>query len=145
MWLNQGMTEETSPSATGPAGSLFEGQVGAFFLLSLLLRTEPRGLPGTTIDRLSFQRASEDHPLDDVIVHAHDAHGKPAIPEVQVKESMTFAPGDLIFRSVVGQIVKASRKPEFRTSRYELAMAISKTSNRIDGAYQDAKPPDAGN
>jgi hypothetical protein len=73
------VTEGTSPAASGPAGSLFEGQVGAFFLLSLLARAEPRGLPGTIIDRVEFQRASEGHPLDDVIVHAHDARGKPAV------------------------------------------------------------------
>ncbi len=131
------MTEGTSPAASGPAGSLFEGQVGAFFLLSLLVRAEPRGLPGTIIDRIEFQRASEGHPLDDVIVHAHDARGKLAVLEIQVKKGISFAPGDPIFRSVVGQIVQASRKPEFLTGRYELAVAISKTSHKIDGAYQD--------
>jgi hypothetical protein len=131
------VTEGTSPAASGPAGSLFEGQVGAFFLLSLLVRAEPRGLPGTIIDRVEFQRASEGHPLDDVIVHAHDAQGKPAVLEIQVKKGISFAPGDPIFRSVVGQIVQVSRKPEFLTSHYELAVAISKTSHKIDGAYQD--------
>jgi hypothetical protein len=133
----QTVTEGTSPAASGPAGSLFEGQVGAFFLLSLLVHAEPRGLPGTIIDRVEFQRAPEGHPLDDVIVHAHDAQGKPAVLEIQVKKGITFAPSDPIFRSVVGQIVQASRKPEFLTSRYELAIAISKTSHKVDGAYQD--------
>jgi hypothetical protein len=47
----QTVTEGTSPASSGPAGSLFEGQVGAFFLLSLLVRAEPRGLPGAIIDR----------------------------------------------------------------------------------------------
>jgi hypothetical protein len=131
------VTEGTSPAASGPAGSLFEGQVGAFFLLSLLVRGEPRGLPGTIIDRVEFQRAPEGHPLDDVIVHSHDAQGKPAVLEIQVKKGIAFAPSDPIFRSVIGQIVRASRKPEFLTSRYELAIAISKTSQKIDGPYQD--------
>src|ERR1700687_113340 len=101
------VTEGTSPAASGPAGSLFEGQVGAFFLLSLLVRAEPRGLPGTIIDRVEFQRASEGHPLDDVIVYAHDARGKPAVLEIQVKKGVSFAPGDLIFRCVGGQIAQA--------------------------------------
>jgi hypothetical protein len=131
------MTEGKSPAATGPAGSLFEGQVGAFFLLSLLVRAEPRGLPGTTLERVEFQRAGEGHPLDDVIVHAHDAQGKPALLEVQVKKGVTFAPTDRIFRSVVSQIVQAARKPEFLNSRQELAIAISRTSHKIDGSYQD--------
>jgi GNAT superfamily N-acetyltransferase len=140
LWMKQserGATEGTSPAASGPAGSLFEGRVGAFFLLSLLVRAEVRGLPGTISDRVQFQRASEGHPLDDVVVHAHDAQGKPALLEIQVKKGITFAPSDEIFRSVVTQIVKASSKPEFMTTRYQLAIAISKTSNKIDGAYQD--------
>ena len=58
----------TSPASSGPAGSHFKGQVGAHYLLSMLTGTEPRGLPGTMIDRIEFQRAAEGHPLDDVIV-----------------------------------------------------------------------------
>jgi GNAT superfamily N-acetyltransferase len=140
LWLKQAeqtVAEGTSPAASGPAGSLFEGQVGAFFLLSMLVHGEPRGLPGTIIDRVEFQRAPEGHPLDDVIVHAHDSQGKPAVLEIQVKKGITFAPSDQIFHSVISQILRASHKPEFLTSRYELAIAISKTSQKIDGPYQD--------
>src|SRR5579859_135610 len=131
------MTEGISPASSGPAGPYFEGQVGAFFLLSLLVGAEPRGLPGSTIDRVEFQRASEGHPLDDVIVHAHDAQGKLGVLEVQVKKGITFTLSDPIFRSVVGQIAEVSRKPEFLNTRYELGIAISRTSRKIDGPYQD--------
>lgn len=127
----------TSPASSGPAGSHFEGQVGAHYLLSMLTGTEPRGLPGTTIDRIELQRAAEGRPLDDVIVYAHDGRSNPAVLEIQVKRSITFAHSDPIFRAVVGQIVEASRRPDFWTSRYELAIAIARTSRKIDGAYQD--------
>ena len=127
----------TSPASSGPAGSHFEGQVGAHYLLSMLTGTEPRGLPGTTIDRIELQRAAEGRLLDDVIVYAHDARGNPAVLEIQVKRSITFAHSDPIFRAVVGQIVEASRRPDFWTSPYELAIAIARTSRKIDGAYQD--------
>ena len=70
-------------------------------------------------------------------MHAHDTHGNPAVLEIQVKRSITFAPGDPVFRAVVGQIVEASRRPDFWTSRYELAIATARTSRKIDGAYQD--------
>src|SRR5271155_5864518 len=40
------------------------------------------GLPSTSIDRAAFQRADEGFPLDDVIVHAHDAGGTPATLQV---------------------------------------------------------------
>ncbi|MDP1947074.1 MAG: ATP-binding protein [Nitrospirota bacterium] len=127
----------TNPASSGPAGSHFEGQVGAHYLLSMLTGTEPRGLPGTTIDRIEFQRAAEGRPLDDVIVHAHDLRGAPAVLEIQVKRSITFASTDRVFRAVVGQIVEASRRPDFWTTRYELAIATARTSRKIDGAYQD--------
>jgi hypothetical protein len=44
----------SSPASSGPAGSHFEGQVGAHYLLSMLTGKEPRGLPGTTIERIEF-------------------------------------------------------------------------------------------
>src|SRR5437867_5451694 len=106
-----------SPAATGPAGPLFEGQVGAYYLLSMLAGGEPRGLPGTTVNRIEFQRASE-RPLDDVIVHAADAQGKPAILEVQVKRTIDFTASDLVFRALVAQVAKAAVKSEFDTQRY---------------------------
>src|ERR1035441_2756258 len=71
------MKNATSPASSGPAGSHFEGRVGASYLLSLLVGAEPRGLPGTIIDRVAFQRAAEGHPLDDVVVYAHDVLGEP--------------------------------------------------------------------
>lgn len=126
-----------SPASSGPAGSHFEGQVGAHYLLSMLTGTEPRGLPGTAIDRIDFQRAAEGRPLDDVIVQAHDARGDPAVLEIQVKRGITFARRDPVFRAVVGQLIEASRRPDFETIRYELAIATARTSRKIDGAYQD--------
>jgi hypothetical protein len=97
-----------------------------------------RGLPGATIDRVALQQANVGRPLDDVIIHAHDnVSGKPAVLEVQVKRSITFAATDPVFRKVVSQIVKASQRPDFLTQRYELAIATTKGSRKIDGAYQD--------
>lgn len=128
----------TSTLASGPAGTHFEGQVGASYLLAMLSGAPPRGLPGTTIDRIALQQANAGYPLDDVIVHSHDnVSGKPAVLEIQVKRSITFAAGDPVFRKVVSQIVKAAQRPDFLTQRYELAIATTKGSRRIDGAYQD--------
>ena len=127
----------TNPAASGPAGSHFEGQVGAYYLLSLLTGAEPRGLPATTIDRIELQRAAEGRPLDDVIVHAHDGRGEHAVLEIQVKRTITFAPSDEVFRAVVAQVVAASGRPDFSITRYELAIATARTSRKIDGAYQD--------
>src|SRR5215470_9494062 len=86
-----------SPAASGPAGSHFEGQIGAHYLLTMLVGAEPRGLTGTVVDRVEFQRAAEGRPLDDVIIHAHDALGRPGVLEVQVKRGLTFAPADPVF------------------------------------------------
>lgn len=131
------MSDGTSPASSGPAGSHFEGQVGASYLLSMLVGAEPRGLPGTIIDRIAFQRAAEGFPLDDVIVHAHDASGNAETLEVQVKRDVTFAPKDEVFQKVVGQIANASGTADFWNGRHELGIAISRSSHKIDGPYQD--------
>ena len=127
----------SSPAATGPAGQRFEGQVGAHYLLSLLTGAEPRGLPGTTIDRVEFQRAAEGRALDDIVVHAHDIVGKPAVLEIQVKRRIAFSPSDREFGKAVAQIAEAMCHEDFFTIRYELAMAVSRGSRKIDGACQD--------
>lgn len=127
----------TSPAASGPAGSEFEAEVGASYLLALLVGGEPRGMPATIIDTVAFQRGAEGHPLDDLVVRAHDASGNPAILEVQVKRTIAFTASDNVFASVVAQMVEASLRPEFWTSRHELAVATARTSRKIDGAYQD--------
>ena len=131
------MSDATSPAASGPAGPHFEGQVGAAYLLSMLVGAEPRGLPGTVIERVAFQKAAEGHPLDDVIVHARDHQGKPATLEIQVKRTVTFAPGDEVFKVVVAQIAEAAGKPDFASSKHELGIAIARSSFKIDGPYQD--------
>ena len=127
----------TSTASSGPAGSHFEGQVGAFYLLSMLSGAPPRGLPETIIDRVALQQANMGRPLDDVIVHAHDVAGNSAVLEIQVKRGITFAPSDSVFREVVGQIVQASRRTDFFSTRYELAIAIAKGSRKLDGSYQE--------
>jgi len=104
-------SDATSPAASGPAGPHFEGQVGAHYLLSMLVGAEPRGLPGIDIDRISFQQAAEGSPLDDVVVHGHDSAGVPAVLEIQVKRSITLAPSDVVFRGVVEQVARAIRNP----------------------------------
>src|SRR5512145_3113341 len=96
-----GTAKPTSPASSGPAGSEFEAQVGASYLLSMIVGGEPLGLPGTVVDSIEFQRAGEGHPLDDVIVHSHDVLGNTATLEVQVKRSIGFSPSDDVFKSVV--------------------------------------------
>src|SRR5262245_314769 len=104
--------EATSPASSGPAGSHFEGQVAASYLLSMLIGAEPRGLPGNLIDRIELQRSGEGSPLDDVIVRSHDARGTPSVLEIQVKRTISFAPTDSVFAAVVNQIAAASRRTD---------------------------------
>src|SRR5262249_24040538 len=128
----------SSPASTGPAGARFEGQVGAHYLLTMLAHSEPRGLPGTTIDRVELQRADDGFPLDDVILHAHEnTTGRATTLQIQVKRSIAFSSGDVVFKKVVRQIAKAIKEPDFWIGRNELAIATARTSRKIDGAYQD--------
>jgi hypothetical protein len=126
-----------APAATGGAGPQFEAKVGAFYVLPLLSGGEPRGLPGATVRSVAFQQRVAEHPLDDVVVKAVNRDGSPATLEIQVKRSLTFTASDTEFRDVVGQIWEAAQKPDFATSRYELAAAIARTTTRIEQACQE--------
>lgn len=72
-----------------------------------------------------------------MIVHAHDVSGENITLEIQVKREVTFAPSDEVFRDVVHQIAAAAQRPDFWSSRYELAIATAKISRKIAGPYQD--------
>lgn len=127
----------TSPAASGPAGPLFEAQVGAHYLLTLLAGAPARGLPGAVVRGVAFQRAGECHPLDDVVVHAVGGDGQARTLEIQVKRTVTFAPGDQAFRDVVAQLARAVLALDRSHQRYQYAVAVARTSFRAAGPYQD--------
>ncbi|ACS58884.1 conserved hypothetical protein (plasmid) [Rhizobium leguminosarum bv. trifolii WSM1325] len=130
-------TQAANPSASGPAGALFEGQVGAHYLLTLLAESDPRGLPGVTAERVELQRAGEGHPLDDVIVRGTTRTGLPAVLEVQVKRTIRFAPADSVFRDVVEQLARAFLTLDVSNLHHQFAVATERTSFKITGPYQD--------
>lgn len=125
------------PSATGGAGPWFEGKVGAFYLLSLLSSSEPRGLPGATATSVQFQQAPAGRPLDDFTIEAVNADGSRAHLEIQAKRSLDFTKSDAEFEDVVRRMWRAAQRPEFATDRYELAVAISRTTTRIERSCQE--------
>ncbi|MGO7546728.1 hypothetical protein AB9E34_13220 [Rhizobium leguminosarum] len=130
-------TQAANPSASGPAGALFEGQVGAHYLLTLLAESDPRGLPGVTAERVELQRAGEGHPLDDVIVRGTTRTGSPAVLEVQVKRTIRFAPADSVFKDVVEQLARAFLTLDVSSLHHQFAVATERNSFKITGAYQD--------
>ncbi len=127
----------TSPASTGGSGALFEAQVGAAYLLSMLLEVDARGLPNCRIESIALQRGQEGYPLDDVIVHGQDRNGRAATLEIQVQRSITFAPSDEVFQDVVKQVKKAMDDPAFWESHHQLAVAIARTTQKIEAPYQD--------
>lgn len=133
----EGPSSAASPAAAGPSGALVEGHVGAQYLLPLLSGGEARGLPGIVVTRVGFQRAGLNNPMDDVIVTGHDRHGVSATLEIQAKRTIAFTAGDDTFKDVVARACRAVAKPEFRATRYELAVAIARTSTKIEQHIQD--------
>ena len=127
----------TSPASSGGSGPFFEGQVGASYLLSMLLEVDARGLPNCRIESIKLQRGEEGHPLDDVIIHGQDRNGNAAVLEIQVKRTITFAPSDNIFQDVMAQIKVAADLPGFWDKNHQLAVATARTTQKIETAYQD--------
>lgn len=130
-------TQAANPAASGPAGALFEGQVGAHYLLTLLAEADARGLPSVVPEKVELQRAGEGHPLDDVVIRGKTRAGSPAVLEVQVKRTITFAPADPVFKDVVEQLARAFRGLDLSNLDHQFAVATERNSFKITGAYQD--------
>jgi hypothetical protein len=102
----------------------------------MLAGETPLGFPGMSIERIEFQRAGEQKPLDDVIVIGVLVTGEPAELEVQAKRTITFAPKDPVFKSVVEQLATAYRTLDLSDERHQFAVATPRTSSKIDGPYK---------
>lgn len=126
-----------SPAAAGPSGPLLEGHVGAQYLLPLLTGGEARGLPGVVVTHVAFQRAGFDHPMDDVIISGYDRKGNTATLELQAKRTVTFTASDRVFADVVALACRVAAKPEFESTRYLVAVAIGRTSTKVEKYIQD--------
>jgi hypothetical protein len=131
------LRQAAPPAATGNAGSQFESKVGAFYLLSLLIGSEPRGVPGAVARTVAFQQRGSGRPLDDVVIQAVNADGSQATLEIQAKRSLSFTASDAEFKDVVAQMWAAAQKSEYQSTRYELAVAIARTTTRIEYACQE--------
>jgi hypothetical protein len=126
------LPQPAAPAAAGPAGARFEGKVGAFYFLALLARGEPRGLPGAIGHAVRFQQSPHGRPFDDVTLDATNADGSQALLDIQAKRTINFTHGDDNFGDVVRRLWATSQKQQFTTTRYELAVAIARTSTRIE-------------
>jgi hypothetical protein len=67
-----------------------------------------------------------------------NADGSATILEIQAKRTLTFTRTDSEFTAVVAQMWEAAQNPEFETSRYELAVAIARTTARVEHVCQEA-------
>ncbi|MFG1188443.1 hypothetical protein [Xanthobacter flavus] len=124
----------SSPAGRGGAGVYIEGELGAFYLLAMLADSEPRGLPGSRLDRVSFQGAERGFALDDLIIGDASAAGRATL-EIQSKRTIKFSSKDPIFKEVCEQIAATVvGKPE---RSHHVAVATQRTSHAISGPYQD--------
>lgn len=126
-----------SPASSGPAGTQFEASVGAHFLLAMLVEGDARGLAGARIDEVGLQRAQSGYPLDDVVVRGRLPSSAAQALQVQVKRSITFAPGDPVFADVAAQVARAVLDGALGDPANRFGVATARRSAKIDGPYQD--------
>lgn len=129
-------SQGSSPVGRGGAGVYIEGELGAFYLLSMLAGSEARGLPGNRLTKVQFQAVDEGFELDDLVLHGTSAQGS-SVLEIQSKRTITFAPKDKVFEKVCGQVARSKSLPSIVEARHGLAVATQRTSARISGPYQD--------
>lgn len=133
--LGRNKERGSSPASRGGAGPYIEGELGAFYLLSMLANIPAHGLPNAQIAKVRFQGTDLGYKLDDLIIHGVGPSGD-ALLEIQSKRDIKFTPGDAVYKDVAAQIAK-SQSTEIAADRHFLAIATQRTSRKISGAYQD--------
>jgi hypothetical protein len=104
----------TSPLATAGAGPDFEIDVGATYLVALLLGGMARGGSAGETVKVSFQRAALGAPLDDLVIEIESSAGRSRL-DLQVKRTFTFSAGDKSFASVISACWKTVTSPNFHS------------------------------
>ncbi|MGV8931960.1 MAG: hypothetical protein ACOH1R_07620 [Luteimonas sp.] len=128
-------SQKSSPAARGGAGAYIEGELGAFYLAALLAGNEPLGLPGAIIQRVRYQGVDQGFALDDLVIYGSSRSGEMLL-EIQSKRTISFAPKDVVFKEVCGQVARSSGQG-IPDDRHRLAVATQRTSRFISGPYQD--------
>lgn len=85
---------QSSPAATGGAGTTFEQRVGALFLALLLTRSGPPFAPRAQVQRVLQQTEHLGWATDDYLIEAHSADGIRLRALVQVKRSFAITTND---------------------------------------------------
>lgn len=124
----------SSPLATGGAGVDFETDVATSYLAALLLGAPARGAGGGATVRVALQRATQDAPLDDIVVETATPAG-PVRLDLQVKQTFTFAPSDPELASVLQACWATSRRPEFASPASRFGVAIAHFPERVKAHY----------
>ena len=100
--------------------------------MTLLGHGEPRGLPGAVTRAVRFQQSAHGRPLDDVTIDAINADGSNAFLDMQAKRTINFTRSDENFADIVQRLWATAQKPQFAVARYEVAVAVARTSTRIE-------------
>jgi len=92
-WAEDKQNQErgSSPAGRGGAGTYIEGELGAYYLLAMLVGSEPRGLPGTRLHNVRFQGVDLGYTLDDLILEGTGPAGD-SLLEIQSKRTVSPRP-----------------------------------------------------
>jgi hypothetical protein len=123
-----------SPTATGGAGESLESRVLAHAFAALLIKAGITGLPYGVVTSVASQRASDDRPLDDVIIGAEGPDG-PLSLDLQVKRTVSIGENE-VFNAVMAQCWETIRKDRFSEGRDRVGFVIG-TQSRDTGRHQE--------
>jgi len=106
-----------SPELRSGAGFLFENNVAAMYLVSLLSETTSYGLEGHIVQRVLLQQAPLE-PLDDLIIDFKCYSGEIGRLSLQIKQSLTISGSrtNEDFREIIINSWKTLQKDDFKQS-----------------------------
>ena len=125
------------PLRPGLRGLYSKGEVGAYYLLSMLAGGEPRGLLAPPSPRMNSSALPTDSSTMSSFMRP-TAKASQAVLEIQVKRTIDFSSQRPGISRTRGPVAKAAAKSQNSTySVYEPRLRPERTSTKIERSYQE--------
>ena len=126
--------EKVSTFLSGGGGFTYEDHIGAFYLSALLKDGYIFGLNNYQIEKISFQQANQDNPLDDFVIEGSNG-AQNAKLSLQAKHNISFGENEE-FKNVIRSFAELFKSSNFTIGKDKFGIIVGVFNKNIDHHYK---------
>lgn len=127
--------KKVSTFLSGGGGFSYEDHIGAFYLSVLLKNGYIFGLNNYQIEKISFQQANQDNPLDDFVIEGTNG-AQQAKLSLQAKHNISFGENEE-FKNIIRACAELFKSTNFTIGKDKFGIIIGVFNKDIDHHYKN--------